>query len=152
MSLPTRYLSIAKNASARLSVLSSHLSPSASRYLPSIPSRKMSSVPSKMRAVVIDKVGGPEVLRYDESYPVPELKDNQVLIKNELVGINYIDTYFRSGLYPSATGFPLIVGQEAVGKVVAVKGSNVYGVKEGDEVVWMAQGLSTPHPYSLSSH
>lgn len=99
----------------------------------------MASVPSSMKAIAVDKTGGPEVLRYDESYPVPALKDNEVLVKNELAGINYIDTYFRTGLYPAAS-FPLIIGQEAVGTVVATKGSDLHGLKEGDAVVWMKQG------------
>lgn len=93
-----------------------------------------------MKAVVIDKTGGPEVLRYDDKFPVPQLKDNEVLVKNDFAGINYIDTYFRSGLYP-APKIPLTLGQEAVGHVAAVKGSDLHGLKEGDPVVWMHQGI-----------
>lgn len=92
-----------------------------------------------MKAVVCDKPGGPEVLRYTEDHPVPKVGDADVLVKNKLAGINYIDTYFRSGLYP-APSWPLVLGQEAVGTVVAVGGPNTYGLKEGDEVVWMKQG------------
>lgn len=92
-----------------------------------------------MKAVVCDKSGGPEVLRYTEDQPVPKVGDSEVLIKNKFGGINYIDTYFRTGLYP-APSWPLVLGQEGVGTVAAIGGSNPYGLKEGDEVVWMKQG------------
>jgi len=94
-----------------------------------------------MRAIVVDKTGGPEVLRYTEDQAVPKLQDSEVLVKNKYGGINYIDTYFRTGLYP-APSWPLIIGQEAVGTVVSAGSSNKYNLKEGDEVVWMKQG---PH-------
>ncbi len=51
-----------------------------------------SSLPAKMRAVVIEKTGGTEVLQVRDDVPVPEPKGDEVLIKNEFVGINYIDT------------------------------------------------------------
>lgn len=89
-----------------------------------------------MKGVIIDKTGGPEVLQYKEDLPVPKPKASEVLVKNKIAGINYIDTYFRTGLYPSS--MPLILGREAVGTVAAVSGPDTYGLKEGDEVVWMA--------------
>ena len=52
-----------------------------------------------MKAVVIDKPGGLEALRYPEDHPVPKLKDTEVLVKTKYSGVNYIDTYFRLGLY-----------------------------------------------------
>ena len=102
----------------------------------------MSGLPSSMKAVIIDKTGGPEVLRYTEDQAIPKLGDNDVLVKNKYGGINYIDTYFRTGLYP-APSFPHILGQEAVGTVAAVGSGNTYGLKEGDEVVWMKGGMYT---------
>lgn len=100
----------------------------------------MSSLPSTMKAIVCDKTGGPEVLRWTEEQPLPKVEDSEVLVKNKLGGVNYIDTYFRTGLYP-APGWPLILGQEGVGTIAAVGGSNKYGLKEGDEVVYMKQGV-----------
>lgn len=91
-----------------------------------------------MKAIVMDKTGGPEVLRYTKDHPVPKPKESEVLVKNTLAGINYIDTYFRTGLYPA--NMPLVLGQEAVGTVAAVPANNPYGFKEGDEVIWMRQG------------
>lgn len=52
-----------------------------------------SSLPKTMKGVVIEKTGGTDVLLYKEDLPVPELKDGEVLVKNEFIGINYIDTY-----------------------------------------------------------
>jgi len=46
-----------------------------------------------MKGVVINKTGGVEVLEYKSDLPLPELKDGQVLIKNDFIGVNYIDTY-----------------------------------------------------------
>lgn len=92
-----------------------------------------------MKAMVCDKTGGPEVLRWTEDHPVPKVGDSEVLVKNKYGGVNYIDTYFRTGLYP-APSWPLVLGQEGVGTVAAVGSSNTYGLKEGDEVVFMKQG------------
>ena len=52
-----------------------------------------SSLPKTMKGVVINKTGGVEVLEYKTDLPLPELKDGQVLIKNDFIGVNYIDTY-----------------------------------------------------------
>ena len=62
-------------------------------------------------AVRIHKNGGPEVLTY-EDVAVPAPGAGQVRVKNHACGLNYIDTYFRSGLYPSPTGLPFIGGNE----------------------------------------
>lgn len=94
-----------------------------------------------MKAVLCDKTGGPEVLRYTEDQPVPKVGESEVLVKNKFGGINYIDTYYRTGLYP-APSWPLTLGQEGVGTVAAVGGSDVHGLKENDEVVYLKQGKS----------
>ena len=94
------------------------------------------SLPITQRAVVVEKIGGPEVLELRTDYPVPVLQEGQVLVKNEVSGINYIDTYFRSGLYSSPK--PEILGREAAGTIVAL-GPNIdkYNLKVGDRVVWL---------------
>src|SRR5437588_3937739 len=83
-------------------------------------------------AVRVKKYGGPEVLTYEE-IEVPAPGPGQVRVKNHACGINYIDTYFRSGLYPSPTGLPFTSGNEAAGEVVAI-GSGVSDIKVGDRV------------------
>lgn len=45
-----------------------------------------------MKAVIIEKTGGTDVLQYRTDVPVPQPKDGEVLVKNEFIGINYIDT------------------------------------------------------------
>ncbi|KAL7934276.1 hypothetical protein V8C35DRAFT_302178 [Trichoderma chlorosporum] len=98
---------------------------------------KMAPIPAIMKAVQIAKNGGPEVLEY-KSIPVPTLSPGHILVKNQFAGINYIDTYFRSGLYP-APFLPLTMGREASGEVLAVHDS-VTGFAPGTRVAYMAGG------------
>jgi NADPH2:quinone reductase len=85
-----------------------------------------------MRAIQIQKTGGPEVLEMAE-LPVPTPASGQVLVKIEACGVNFIDTYLREGRYPAT--LPFIPGQEAAG-VVAEVGEGVSGFKAGDRVAW----------------
>jgi len=100
----------------------------------------MSSIPSKMKAIVVPENGGADVMKYTDSHPVPTLSDGQVLVKNHFAGVNFIDTYFRTGLYPAPGGLPMVIGQEASGTIAKVEGSNPLGFKEGDRVVWIKFG------------
>ena len=84
-----------------------------------------------MHAVEVAETGGPEVLRYVEK-PVPSPGPGEVLIKSDAIGVNYIDTYFRSGVYPRA--LPYVVGTEVCGIVAAV-GDDVAAISIGDRVV-----------------
>ena len=137
--LLNRALSVKAITAARLSSVGAQVLPV--RLSQITVCRNMSSISSTMKAVVCDKTGGPEVLRYTEDHSVPKVGDSEVLVKNKYGGINYIDTYFRTGLY-TAPSWPLVLGQEGVGTVAAVGGSNTHGLKEGDEVVWLKQGKS----------
>ncbi|KZT43889.1 NAD(P)-binding protein [Sistotremastrum suecicum HHB10207 ss-3] len=78
----------------------------------------MSAIPSTMRAITIPKHGGLEVIQ-ESILPTPQPSANNVLIKVDYAGVNFRDTYVRTGLYPSST-FPVILGQEAAGTVVAL--------------------------------
>ncbi|GAB5592978.1 hypothetical protein Unana1_07878 [Umbelopsis nana] len=85
-----------------------------------------------MKAIVIEKHGGPEELHYiDFAKPVPQ--EGQILVKNHYSGVNYLDVYHRTGFYPTPT--PLIPGCEAAGEVVQV-GPGVEEYKVGDRVAW----------------
>jgi NADPH:quinone reductase len=83
-----------------------------------------------MKAVRVHKYGGPEVLTLEE-IPVPEPKAGETRVKIEAIGVNYIDVYQRTGLYPLQTPFTL--GTEGAGIVDAV-GPNVTEVKKGERV------------------
>lgn len=54
-----------------------------------------------MSGVIIEKTGGTEVLQYKTDLPVPKPKEGEVLVKNEFIGINYIDTYAISSRHGS---------------------------------------------------
>lgn len=85
-----------------------------------------------MRAVRVHGTGGPEVLRQDD-ISVPEPRAGEALVKLGAAGVNFIDTYQRSGLYPAT--LPLVLGQEGAGTVTAV-GDGVSMVHVGDRVAY----------------
>lgn len=92
-----------------------------------------------MEAIQINKTGGTEVLEFKTDVAVPTPKDGEVLIKNEYLGVNYIDTYFRTGLYPTP-GFPYTLGREGAGTIAGTGSGEVYGLKEGDRVAYIGMG------------
>ena len=83
-----------------------------------------------MKAIQIAQTGGPEVLRLAD-VPDPSPGPGQVLVRLSAIGINFVDTYHRGGLYPRAV--PFVPGGEGAGEVVAV-GDGVSGVAAGDRV------------------
>ena len=85
-----------------------------------------------MRAVEITSLGGPEVLALVD-LPTPEPKAGEILVRHEAIGLNFIDIYQRSGLYPMK--LPSRLGLEAAGIVEAV-GQGVTRFKAGDRVVY----------------
>lgn len=129
MSLP-----ILRRSSIRLAALSRQLPSVAVHTFLNPPLRTM-SIPSTMKAVLVEQTGGPEVLQYRTSHPVPQPQEGQLLIHNNISGVNFIDTYFRTGLYASPK--PEILGREGAGTVVAL-GPNTSGFKVGDRVAWLA--------------
>jgi len=93
-----------------------------------------------MKAVRIREYGGPEAMSYDE-VDIPSIGENDVLVKIEASGINYIDTYQRSGLYQIP--LPATLGLEAAGTVTET-GSNVSSFQSGDRVAY----TSVPGAYA----
>jgi NADPH2:quinone reductase len=90
-----------------------------------------------LNAIVIEKVGGPEVLTFKD-VPKPTPLAGEALIKIGAAGINYIDTYFRSGMYKKDV--PFTAGQEGAGTIEAVgEGTDLAkeGMKIGDRVVFV---------------
>ncbi len=90
-----------------------------------------------MKRIVVNEHGGPETLTLVDE-PVPEPGPREALVAISVSGVNFIDVYFRTGLYPSDR--PTAIGSEAAGTVERV-GSEVTEVKPGDRVVYaMARG------------
>lgn len=87
-----------------------------------------------MKAIVIEKTGGPEVLNLTD-LPVPAPKPNEVLVRVAAAGVNYIDTYHRGGLYPIP--LPFTLGLEGAGMVERVSDGGS-GFKVGDRVAWVS--------------
>src|SRR5471030_2930253 len=86
----------------------------------------------KVQAVRIHETGGPEVLRVEE-VEVPAPGRGQVRIRQTAIGVNFTDTYNRTGLYKQP--LPIVLGHEAAGVVEAV-GEDVQGLKAGDRVAY----------------
>lgn len=87
-----------------------------------------------MRAIEVTRFGGPEVLVPAE-LPTPTPGAGELLVRTDAIGVNYIDTYFRTGLY--ATELPYVPGSEGTGRVEAVgPGTTEFAV--GDRVCWAA--------------
>jgi NADPH2:quinone reductase len=96
-----------------------------------------------MQAIQFQETGGPEVLAAIE-LPLPAPGPDEARVRHSAIGVNFIDTYVRSGLYPAA--LPAIPGVEAAGIVEAV-GAAVTRVKPGDRVVYFSQA-----PGSYATH
>ena len=86
----------------------------------------------KTNAIRVHKQGGPEEMKW-ETVDLPTIKEGEVLIKHTAIGLNYIDTYHRSGLYPMPV--PLTLGLEGAGIIEEI-GENVTGLKAGDRVAY----------------
>jgi NADPH2:quinone reductase len=85
-----------------------------------------------MKAIVVENHGGPEVLVYREA-PMPAPKSGEALVRIQAIGLNYIDIYHRTGLYPLP--LPFIPGSEAAGVVESIA-TDVSGLKVGDRVAY----------------
>lgn len=86
------------------------------------------------KAVWINAHGGPEVLSYQDHDP-GKPGAGEVLVKHTAIGLNFLDTYYRTGLYPAPNGLPLIPGAEAAGIVMEL-GEGVDWLKPGDRIAY----------------
>ncbi len=89
------------------------------------------------KSVIIKKAGGPEVLEVQESN-VNSPGSDEIKVTNYAIGLNYIDTYHRSGLYPLP--MPTGIGLEAAGKIDEV-GSNVKEFNKGDNIAYASMPI-----------
>ena len=91
-----------------------------------------------MRAIQVFEFGGPEKLSYSADVPAPVASPGQAVVRIHAIGVNFIDIYFRTGLYKAE--LPFIPGMEAAGVVESV-GAGVDDLKPGDRVAYaMARG------------
>lgn len=88
------------------------------------------------KAIKIHAHGGPEALRYEDNDP-GRPGAGQVLIRHTAIGLNFLDTYYRTGLYPAPEAMPMVLGSEAAGSVVEV-GEGVDWLKSGDRVAYIS--------------
>lgn len=113
------------------------LRPSGKRFLSATYYKMTSiaSIPAKQAVIYYDHTGGPEVLKYSTEFPTPgKLLPTEILVKNKYSGINFIEVYFRNGIYPAK--FPYIPGREASGEVVAT-GDEVSNFEIGDKISYL---------------
>ncbi len=89
-----------------------------------------------MKAIRVHSYGGPEALTLEE-LPIPQPRPGQALVKIEAAGVNYIDVYQRTGLYPAP--LPRLMGVEGAGVVEAL-GADITEVKVGDRVAYAHTG------------
>jgi NADPH2:quinone reductase len=97
------------------------------------------------RGIQVKRTGGPEVMEWTE-VTLPRLKRREARVRHTAIGVNFIDVYLRSGLYPAT--LPAILGQEAAGVVEEV-GKGVTHVAVGDRVAYTGAGTGA---YAEAAH
>lgn len=85
--------------------------------------------------IVIHQNGGPEVMQLEEA-TLPAPGPDEIVVEHGAIGLNFIDVYFRTGLYPAPNGLPFTPGSEGAGKVTAM-GDDVEGLQIGDRVAYV---------------
>src|SRR5215831_6691876 len=101
---------------------------SAMSAIPRLVAAHPCNIESAMKAIQVQKTGGPDVLTLVD-LPVPQPKANEAVVKIAAAGVNFIDVYFREGRYK--VPLPFVLGQEGAETVSAVSGE-VRGLKVGD--------------------
>ncbi|CAN6569198.1 unnamed protein product [Malus baccata var. baccata] len=94
-----------------------------------------------VKAIRVHELGGPQVLKW-EDVEIGEPKEGEVRVKNKAIGVNFIDVYFRKGLYYKADTMPFTPGMEACGVVTAV-GPGVIGRRVGDLVAYVGTPMGS---------
>ncbi|XP_073316179.1 uncharacterized protein [Primulina huaijiensis] len=93
-----------------------------------------------VKAIRVHELGGPEVLKW-EDVEIGEPKDGEIKVKNKAIGVNFIDVYFRKGVY-KASALPFTPGMEGVGIVTTV-GPGLTGRKVGDLVAYAGNPMGS---------
>ncbi|SCU88733.1 LAME_0E00958g1_1 [Lachancea meyersii CBS 8951] len=103
-------------------------------FLRTMSAQASSTIPKTQKAWFLNETGDLDVVKYDD-FPVPKIGDKDVLVKNKYAGVNFIEAYYRKGIYPLQK--PYVLGQEASGTVVAI-GEDVQGLEVNDKVAYVA--------------
>eukprot|EP01117_Protostelium_nocturnum_P017068 TRINITY_DN687_c1_g1_i1.p1 TRINITY_DN687_c1_g1~~TRINITY_DN687_c1_g1_i1.p1 ORF type:complete len:399 (+),score=126.85 TRINITY_DN687_c1_g1_i1:329-1525(+) len=115
-----------------------------------IPSKNRAFSESKtiqaMKAIKVHSTGGSEVLKY-EDVDIPKVGQGQLLVKNAVIGINFIDVYHRTGLYPLP--LPFTPGRDGSGIVEEVGPGETFGFKKGDRVAYASTSSGSYADYSV---
>ena len=103
------------------------------------------------KKIVISAIGGPEVLKYID-YDLPSnLQKDHIRIKQTSIGVNFIDTYHRSGIYPLPTKLPVCPGLEAAGEIIEL-GTGIKDFIIGDKASEEMNELFSDLPEALENN
>lgn len=102
--------------------------------------RTFATAAAMVKAIRVHETGGPEVLKW-EDVEIGEPQEGEIRVKNKAIGLNFIDVYFRKGVYKAAT-MPYTPGMEAVGSVIAV-GPGITDRKVGDLVAYAGNPMGS---------
>ncbi|XP_075560212.1 quinone oxidoreductase-like [Dermacentor variabilis] len=97
-----------------------------------------------MRAIRVNKLGGPQVLQLSEKVPVPEVEPRKVLVRVKAAGVNPVDTYIREGTFAYTYPVPFTPGKDGAGVVEEV-GEGVGNVKRGERVFFSIRDAKNTH-------
>ncbi len=92
-------------------------------------------MPTPTQRIVVHQIGGPEVMQYEDA-TLPDPGPDEVVVEHRAIGLNYIDVYFRTGLYPAPAGVPFTPGHEGAGVITAV-GAEVSNLSVGDRIAYV---------------
>lgn len=96
-----------------------------------------SSIPQTQKVVLFNDTGDFDKIEYVTDFPTPTIDSgHDIIVKNSYAGINFIEAYFRKGIYPISQK-PYVFGREASGEVVAI-GSRVSNFKVGDKIAYLS--------------
>lgn len=97
-----------------------------------------------MRAIRVNKFGGPQVLQLSENVPIPEVEPRKVLVRVKASGVNPVDTYIREGAFAYTYPLPFTPGKDGAGVVEEV-GEGVSNVKRGERVFFSNRDMKNTH-------
>ncbi|GLT65309.1 hypothetical protein SLA2020_377480 [Shorea laevis] len=141
LTLPLQHLSQRRNTRFSLSSSSTLKNSRELVLVRAVNTEAAATQASKMvKAIRVYELGGPEVLKW-EDVEIGEPKEGEIRVRNKAIGLNFIDVYFRKGVY-KATVIPFTPGMEAVGEVIAV-GPGLTGQKVGDIVAYAGQPMGS---------